>query len=151
LDLLKFPARRMAQASARAPAIVRRELWNTDALRAVLYDVPDDLFSDPASPDFTLTAHASKDPTVCNGGCCNPSVQGGLRPLRHRQRADVPSLADQINNGPVVISLLNRIRLLAGGFTPPPPTTGEQVENRPIALSFDSRDIASTAADRDLS
>ncbi len=143
LDLLKLSARRMALASARAPAIVRREFWNIDAFRAVLYDVPDDLFSDPASPHFTLTVHASNGPTVCNGGCCNPRVEGSLHPLRHWHRADVPPLADQIHYGPVVISLLNGIQIQAGDFTPSQPTTEEQTQNRPVPFSFDARDIGS--------
>ena|ERR1035441_1874502 len=44
LNLFKFSACRMTEARARPPAVVRCELLNARALRAVPHNVPDDFF-----------------------------------------------------------------------------------------------------------
>ena len=51
LDLLKLAARYVAQAGARSPAVMRRQILDARRRRVPLDDVPDDLFGNAGTPD----------------------------------------------------------------------------------------------------
>jgi hypothetical protein len=53
----------------------------------------------------------------------------------------VASLADQINNRPVFISLLKMIESQSYGFVPSQPTREQQCEQGSVALSFQTLTI----------
>jgi hypothetical protein len=55
-----------------------------------------------------------------------PIVQFGSHPIGNRNRSNVASLADQINNGPVLFALLEMIQCQSYGFMPPQPTRAWQ-------------------------
>jgi hypothetical protein len=57
-----------------------------------------------------------------NCGRGEPIVQFGSHPIGNRNRSDVASLANQINNGPMLFALLKMIQGQSHGFMPPQPT-----------------------------
>ena len=57
LDLLKFAARGVAQAGASPSQVVGGEFLDSDAGRAVLHNVPDDILGDPVAPDFPVLSN----------------------------------------------------------------------------------------------
>jgi hypothetical protein len=50
----------------------------------------------------------------------------------------VASLANQINNGPMLLALLEMIQCQSYGFMPSQPTREQQCEQCSVALSFQS-------------
>jgi hypothetical protein len=57
-----------------------------------------------------------------------PIVQFGSHPIRNRNRSDVASLADQINNGPMLFALLEMIQSQRHGFMPRQAAREQQCE-----------------------
>ena len=69
--------------------------------------VPHSLFRQPLSPGFPRLVHTTKQPARCNVRCLKPLIEDILYPGWHRDGANVACLSLQIDNGPVVFTLLN--------------------------------------------
>ena len=76
-----------------------------------------------------------------NCGCGEPIVQFGSDPIGNPNHSNVASLANQINNGPMLFALLEMIQCQSYGFMPPQPTREEQCEQGPVMFSFQSLTI----------
>jgi hypothetical protein len=64
---------------------------------------------------------AEQPPSInCRSG--DPIVQFGSHLIGNRNRSNVASLANEINNGPMVFALLEMIQCQGHGFMPPQPT-----------------------------
>jgi len=70
-------------------------------------------------PDFVDPA---EQPSSINCGCGEPVPQFGPNPIGNRNRPNVTSLANQINNGSMLFALLQMIQCQRHGFMPPQPT-----------------------------
>jgi hypothetical protein len=68
----------------------------------------------------TLLTPAEQSSSI-NGGRGEPIVQFGSHPIRNRDRPNVTSLTNQINDGPVLFALLEMIECQSHGFMPPQP------------------------------
>jgi len=68
--------------------------------------------------------------------CGEPIVQFGSHPIRNRNRSDVASLANQINNGPMLFALLEMIQPQRHGFMPPQAAREQQCEQCSVAFPF---------------
>jgi hypothetical protein len=113
----------VAESGTRSPEIVRGEFGNSQEFRVFLHNVPDYFLCNFSSPDNTLAANASENPTVGDLGDSQPIVDRLLHPLRHRNRADVTSFSDKVNNGPVVFSALNMVKGQFNEFSSTEPTS----------------------------
>jgi hypothetical protein len=70
---------------------------------------------------------AEKFPSI-NCGCSEPIVEFGSHPIRNWNRSNVASLADQINNGPMLFALLKMIQSQRRRFMPPQAAREQQCE-----------------------
>src|SRR6266849_6930941 len=128
LDLLQLASRSTAEPSTGPSQIVWRQLRHADALGGFLHDVPNRLHRHAISPcpsDFVDTAEQLSS---INCGCGEPIVQLGSHPIGNWNRSNVASLADQINNGPMLFALLEVIQSQHHDFMPPQPTGEQQCE-----------------------
>ncbi len=91
------------------PQIVRRQLGHTDALGGFLHDVPNRLYRHPISPCPPHFVDPAEQLASINCGRAEPVLQFGSHPVRNRNGSNVASLADEINNGPMLFALLEMI------------------------------------------
>ena len=109
LDLIQFAAGQMAQARTGPSEVVWSELVDVRASRSSPDDIPEYLRRHPVTPDPARLVDRTKDRAVCDAGSRRPRVDRRLNPGRHRNRADVPTFADEIRNDPVLLALLERL------------------------------------------
>src|SRR5437870_1526598 len=96
LNLVQRAARQMAQASARAPEVMRRELFNAGTGCGPFDDFPDNLRRHSVSPDSAGPVDRPEHSTVRDlRGFC-PCVKSLLYPERNRNGANVASLTNQV-------------------------------------------------------
>jgi hypothetical protein len=106
----------MAEPSTGPPQIVRRQLRHSDASCGFLHNVPNRLYRHPVSPCSSYLVDPAEQSSSINGGRREPIVQFGSHPIGNRNRPNVASLANQINNGPVPFALLEMIQGQSHGF-----------------------------------
>src|SRR5229473_8051438 len=136
LDLLQLASRSMAEPSTGPSQIVWRQLRHADALGGFLHNVPNRLHRQAISPCPSNFVDAAEQLSSINCGCGEPIVQFGSHPIGNRNRSNVASLADQINNGPMLSALLEVIQCQSHGFMPPQAAREQQREQRSVTLSF---------------
>jgi hypothetical protein len=108
----------MAEPSTCPPQIVRRQLRYSDASCRFLHNVPNRLYRYSVSPCSSYFVDSAEQSSSINGGRREPIVQFGSHPIGNRNRPNVASLANQINNGPVLSALLEMIQDQSHGFMP---------------------------------
>src|SRR5216683_8028344 len=101
LDLLQLASRSMAKPSTGPPQIVWRQLRHADALGGFLHNVPNRLHRHAISPCPSNFVDPAEQSSSINCGCGDPIVQFGSYPIWNRNRSNVASFTDQINNGPI--------------------------------------------------
>src|ERR1700751_4443428 len=138
LDLLQLASRCMTEPSTGTSQIVRRQLRPSDALGGFLHNVPNRLHRHAISPcPSNFVDSAEKLPSI-NCGCGEPIVELGSHPIRNWNCSNVASLADQINNGPMLFALLEMIKSQRHSFMPPQAAREQQCEQCSVAFSFQS-------------
>jgi hypothetical protein len=106
LDLLQLASRSMAEPSTGTSQIVGRQFRHADALGGAISPCPSNSV-DPAEQFSSI-----------NSSCGEPIVEFGSHPIRNWNCSNVASLADQINNGPMLFALLEVIQSQRHGFMP---------------------------------
>jgi hypothetical protein len=71
--------------------------------------MPNRLYRHPISPGPSYFVDPAEQPSSINSGRGKPVVQFVSHPIRNRNRSSIASLADQIDNGPVLFALLEMI------------------------------------------
>lgn len=106
----------MGQFGIAAPEIVRGNFSQSESGCILSQDEPDTFVRQrfvcqPAAaidrPEYSPTVNAER---------CTPLDDCRFRPVRHRHRADPSMLAQQINNYPSLLALLDVIELQPHGF-----------------------------------
>lgn len=106
LNLVQFSASGMAQLRTRAAKIVRSQSGEAEFDGVLFHYVPDYPFGHTVAPVLACAADTSEYPAGGQIGRRGPDIHGGLHPLWHRHGADMPTLADEIDYGPVLLALL---------------------------------------------
>ncbi len=106
LDLVCFAASIVTEPGASPPKIMGSKFVDPCSRRILFDHVPDYLLAQPVTPNRASTGDPAKDPAAGNSGSMQPIVNEFLHPVRHRNRSNVSGLADQVNDGPVVLALL---------------------------------------------
>jgi hypothetical protein len=101
LNLLQLASVDVTQLCTCPPQVVRREIIKLHSLGTVPNHVPDYVFRDSFAPCGSVPADCPEDSAVCDIRCSHPSVDSGLYPDRHRNRADTAALSDEIHDCPV--------------------------------------------------
>jgi len=107
---------------------VRRQLRHADALSGFLHNVPNRLRCHAISPCPSNLVDPAEQFSSINCGCGDPLVQFGSYPIWNRNRSNMASLADQIDNGPMLLALLEVIQSQRHGFMPPQAAREQQCE-----------------------
>jgi hypothetical protein len=110
LDLFQLSTRGAAKAGAGAPQIMRRQLREAYRFCALLHDMPNHLLAHTFSPDLPSHPYAPEKLAELDIGVADPSTDLPINPIRHRDRADVATLADEIDNRPMAFTLLQVIK-----------------------------------------
>src|ERR1700730_9009678 len=138
LDLLQLASRSMAEPSTGTSQIVWRQLRHADALGGFLHNVPNRLHRHAISPCPSNSVDSAEQLSSFNCGCGNPIVQFGSHPIGNWNRSNVASLANQVNNSPMLFALLEMIQSQCHGFMPPQAAREQQCEQCSVAFSFQS-------------
>src|SRR5882724_6944945 len=86
LNLLKFPARPMAQPRAAAPQIVRRQIRDPRLFRASLHDVPHGLRRYAGAHWNAAFQHTAEDGAFADPRFTEPAINQAFAPVRNRDR-----------------------------------------------------------------
>jgi len=100
--------RKMTQACAGAPEIMRCKLLNASSGCGIFDDIPEDLRGHPVSPDFASFVDRPEHPTGNDVRRFRPGVDDPLHPKWNRNRSNMPTLANQIRDRPMLLAQLNR-------------------------------------------
>src|SRR3569833_2009305 len=111
----------MAQLCTRAPQVVGCNSPEAEFARVLLYDVPNQAFGHTLAPAFASTADATESLARLEFCGRDPIVDSRFYPGWHRYGPDVPALTDQINNRPMLLSLLQMREVQIGQFASPQP------------------------------
>jgi hypothetical protein len=98
--------------------IVWRQLRHADALGGFLHNVPNRLHRHAISPRPSNFVDPEEQFSSINSSCGEPIVEFGSHPIRSWNCSNVASLADQINNGPMLFALLEVIQSQRHRFMP---------------------------------
>ena len=103
---------RMCGEDHEAPVLPRRFFLH------ILHNVPDRLLFHAVAPDAAHFSDFAEDPAPVNPSSTQPVIQFRNDPVKNRHRADVCSLAQQIDNRPVILPLLEMIDSQGDGLMP---------------------------------
>src|SRR5229473_1132453 len=118
LALLQLASRGLAEPSTGPSQIVWRQLRHADALGGFLHNVPNRLHRHAISPCPSNFVDSAEQFSSINSSRGEPIVEFGSHPIRDWNCSNVASLADQINNGPMLFALLEVIQSQRHGFMP---------------------------------
>jgi hypothetical protein len=79
---------------------------------------------------------AAEDHTFFDTSDCKPLIDGGLYPVRDWNRADMATLTEQVNDCPVVVSLLKLRQLQTDQLGTPQATTQQESQDGMISFAF---------------
>src|ERR1700722_4587716 len=98
------------------PQVVGRDVLPTRPLAACLYHVPDNVLRNATAPDLSLPGDRSEDFALRDIRSACPVVESGFDPARNRHGANVATLPNEINHGPVPLARLDLVQLQAHKF-----------------------------------
>src|SRR5258708_27222204 len=107
LDLLQLPTRSPAELGARSATIMRRDAGDASIGRILPEHLPDDLFGHGFALYLVPSINRAEYAAVGQAGRRGPAVDCQLDPGRHRNRAHATVLANEVNDAPTTIALLN--------------------------------------------
>lgn len=137
MDLVQFPSGIAAQAGASPPEIVRGQIFNGCLFCVVLYDMPHDPLRYAGSPGLACATNAPKDAALAYAGGYQPGIDGALDPIRNRHCPNMSGLADQIDDGPVVVPPLEMRNIQFCGLFAAQATTQAEPEQCSISLALE--------------
>jgi putative hemolysin len=107
LDLLKLAARRSAEFCAGASQVVGRDSGDANRGGILLEHLPDDLFAEALAGYGAREVHWAEEVPGVDARRRRPGVDCHFHPRWHRRRSNAGVLADEINDAPAAISLLD--------------------------------------------
>jgi len=137
LNLLKFAAGRPAQASARSTQIVGCEMSHSRLRGEFLDDMPSEFLGYSVSPRIAGTAHAPEYLSALDSCRFDPTAEFAINPIRNRHCPDVTSLAAQVNDRPMSLTLLQMIEGQCGHLVTPETTGKKDGQERSVALALE--------------
>src|ERR1700727_2223616 len=112
-----------------------RDTGDSRCIGVGLDELPDDLFAQTCASDSVSAIYRTKDVTLRQARRKHPRINGHLYPGRHRRGADPTMLADQINDAPAAIALLQVRESERGHLRAPQATAEKNGEDSSVAQS----------------
>ena len=106
LNLFQFTSRGMAQPGAGPAKVVRGKFGKADCSCRLFYDVPNRFLRHAVPPYPPNFVNPAEHPPSINTGHGEPLIQLPFDPTWHRNCPDMAGLADQIDDGPMLFTLL---------------------------------------------
>ena len=135
LNLLQLAAARVAQLRTGSAQVMRCDVLQARSLAAGLDHVPHNILRDAFSPYLSHPRDSSKDSSLRDPGCGRPLIERGFDPFGNGDRADVPTLADQIHYRPVPPADLDFTQLQANQLRSTKTTTKQHRQHGIVSPS----------------
>jgi hypothetical protein len=145
LDLFQLASRGVAEAGARAPQIMRRQFLQSNGSCRILRDVPDGFLGHAFTQDLSHLRYSPEDLTSVDPRSIQPDSHLFHNPARYGNRANVPCLALQIDNGPVLFPLFQMFESKANGFVAAEPAGKQQSQKSAISFALELCSIRGSA------
>ena len=113
LNLLKLAATSPAQLGASSAQIMGRDSRNASGFRVWLDKLPDDFLRKDLARKAVGAIHRPEYASVHYAGRGCPRVNRNLYPVRHRRSSNTTMFADEVNDAPSTITLLDVRKLSA--------------------------------------
>jgi hypothetical protein len=107
LDLFQLAARGPTKFGASATSVMRRNPRNAGSFCVPTKELPDDFLAQALAANSVTAIHGPEYEAVRKPGCRGPGIDRHFGPRRHRNCAHAAVLADQIDNAPSVVPLLD--------------------------------------------
>src|SRR5579864_1401251 len=120
---------------------MRRDAGNASIGRVLLEHLPDDLFGHCVALYLVASIHRAEYVAVRRAGCASPGVDRDFYPGRRRNSAHAAMLANEVNNTPTAIPLLDVGERQRRHFRSPQPAAEENSKDGTIAQPLHGRDI----------
>lgn len=141
LYLFQFASRRVAQPRAGPSQVVRRQLFDGGFRGELTDDVSDDFLGYALTPKPPGSIHATKQPAGGNSRVLQPNVENRFDPVRHRHRPHVTCLSHEIDNGPMLFSLLQVGEIQLHSFMPPQTASEQHSQKGTVPFALQSLGI----------
>ena len=141
LNLLQFSSRYVAQPRTSPAQVVRRQLVDGSFRSELADNVPDDLLGHALTPHPPCSVYATKHSARSKSSIFDPNVEYRFDPVRHRDRPDVTRLAQEVDDGPVLFSLLQMREVQFDGFMPPQAAGEQHRQKCAVTFALPSLDI----------
>jgi hypothetical protein len=116
---------------------MRGQIFDGRPLGAALYNVPHDPLRYAISPGLACAANTPKLATFAHASGRQPGIDGVLDPIRDGHRSNMSALANQIDNGPVILAPLKVGNLQFCRLLAAQPATQEDPEQRSIPFALE--------------
>jgi tetratricopeptide (TPR) repeat protein len=136
LNLLQLTTCRPAELRSRATEIVRRDIRQARARHIRLQHLPNNFLGHSVPGDLIAPVDRPEQMPLRHAGDHRPCIDRILRPGRHRNSTDAPVLADQIDDAPTVVALLNVLHGQVRQFGPAKSAPEQRREHGPVAQSL---------------
>ena len=134
MNLLKFTAPVVAQLRTSPAQVVGCNMVQACSLTAIPDHIPHNVLRDATTPHFSLPCHRSEDFALTNRSGLCPLIESGFHPIRNGHRANVATLADQIDHSPVTLAHLDFIQLQPHEFRSPKTAAKQHGQHRVVAF-----------------
>ena len=134
LNLLQLIPAVVTQLRTGPTQVMRGDVLQASFLAACSDHVPDNVLREAATPHLSQSGDRSKDFALTDPSGSCPLVESGFDPCGNGHRADVATLANQINHGPVSLAHLDVVQFQTDQFRPAKPTTKQHGQHRVVAL-----------------
>ena len=116
---------------------MRCYLGKPEFSRVLLHDMPDQSFRYAVAPVFVCSTDTSEHPSGRNRGCGQPLVNRRFHPVGYRYGSDVPAFTNEINYGPMLLTLLQVPELQISQLATSKSAPQQDGKDRPVPLSFE--------------
>ena len=124
-----------------AAKIMRGDAWDSGCVGVGFDKLPDNLLAQHFARDAVSAIYRTEHVTFRHAGWRCPGIDRHLHPGRHRRGADPAVLADQINDAPAAIALLQVRECERRDLRPSETAAEKNGENGSVAQSPECRDI----------
>src|SRR6185369_3459296 len=135
------PAGSAAQLRRCATQIVWRDSGDTSRRGVWPEQLPDDLLAHRVTDDAVAAVNRAEYETDENACLRRPGVNRHFRPCRHWDRADAVVFADEVDDAPTPIPLLNVLEVERGYLRSAQSASEEDGEDRAVSQPFIGRGI----------
>src|SRR5580704_7065819 len=113
LNLLQFSAARVTQLRTCPPQIMGCNMLQPRAFATLSYHAPHQILRDTFPPYFPAPGDGTKYPSFLDSSSCYPPIHCVFHPLRNRDSANSSAFADQVHDGPMILTGLDLVSLQA--------------------------------------